>query len=269
MVSMSAAHAAVFLAAAKHFQVFILVRATNAASLGHIGQDYAVPKRLDCKAKTADFDVLLPQYGSKQTAGLVTDPRIVGATAYKPGKYEKALSEWTSFAPMIRPEVATLEGQRAVMIVPHGGQYFVNLDPQSPRYGCIKFTSSGYLNRGQYVHGDFDLYGIVPAGDPQRNVRVGETMLNNKHFRSPEFRDVQYYVNRLLGVPMVLHGAQEGYGAEHSDEVVDIFHPDGKITISNNAAEMSAIYQSLFKGRKLFTKGGAYEIVRGAFVTPA
>lgn len=266
MVSMSAAHAAVFLAAAKHFQVFILVRATNAASLGHIGQDYAVPKRLDCKAKTADLDVLLPE-GAKQTAGLVTDPWIVGATAYKPGKYDKAMSEWQGFQTMIHPKVRTLEGQRSVSVVPDGGQYFVDLDPRSPRYGCVKYTQ-GYLNAGKYIHGDFDLYGIVAAGDRQRNVRVGETMLGNKHFRSPEFRDVQYYVNRLLGVTMVLHGAQEGYGAEHSDEVVDIFHPDGKVTTSNNAAEMAEIYRTLFEGRKLFTNGRNYEIVRGRFVTP-
>lgn len=268
MASMSAAHAAVFRDAARHFRVFILVRQTNAASLDHIGKDYAVPKRLDCKAKTADCDVQTP-YGIKQTAGLVTDPEIVGAQAYNGGKLSKAMVEWQRFsAAMIRPEVKTLEGQRALTYIPHGGFYFVDLDPQSPRYGCVKFTSSSLMSAGKYIHGDFDLYGIVPADDPTRNIRVGETMLGNSHYRSPEFRDVQIYVNRLLGVPMVLHGAQEAYDPDHSDEVVDIFHPDGQQTTTHSGAEMARLYQTLFRGRKLFTKGGAVDVVRGLFVTP-
>lgn len=268
MASMATAHAAVFLEAARHFRVFILVRQTNLASLDHIGKTYAVPKRLDCKAKTADLDFQSP-FGLKQTAGLVADPGIVGAQAYAGGKLGKAMMEWQRFSSaMIKPAVSTLEGQRALTYIPDGGLYFVDLDTESPRYGCVKFTSSSLISAGKYIHGDFDLYGIVPADDPTRNVRVGEQMLGNAHFRSPEFRDVQYFVNRRIGVPMVLHGAQEGYDPAHSDEVVDIFHPDGKQTTCNSGAEMTALYQTLFKGRKLFTKGGPIDVVRGGFVTP-
>lgn len=269
MASMSPAHAAAFLEAARHFKVYILVRQTNAASLDHIGKGYAVPKRLDCKAKTADFDFQSP-YGLKQTAGLVADPNIVGAQAFGAGKLAKAQAEWQHFsATMIRPEVSTLAGQRALTYIPHGGFYFVDLDPQSPRYGCVKFAQSSLISAGKYIHGDFDLYGIVPAADPTSNVRVGERMLGNAHFRSPEFRDVQIYVNRRIGVPMVLHGAQEAYDPAHSDEVVDIFHPDGKQTTCNNGAEMGQLYQTLFKGRKLFTKNGPMNVVNGGYMTPA
>src|ERR1019366_4271453 len=68
-----------FREAAKHFQVWILVRASKAAALRYIGRIGYVPKRLDCKAKTADFDVRLPgQREEKMTAGLVVNPEIHG-----------------------------------------------------------------------------------------------------------------------------------------------------------------------------------------------
>ncbi len=283
MPAMSSGQARAFQEAAAHFNVYILVRETNLASLDHVGKGHAVPKRLDCKAKTADFDYPSP-YGQKSSAGLVTDPTITGPGAYKPRKYPEALSEWAGFArTYLRPEVQTLEGQRRLTFIPMGGLYFVDLDPMSPRYGCLKFTSSSLMSAGKYIHGDFDLYGIVPADDPARNVRVAENMLEDyaarqarapgsspptNHFRSPELRDVQYFLNRKLGVPMVLHGAQEGYKGEHTDETIDVFHPDGQMTRAEGAAGIAALYQTLFKGRKLFTKGGPTQTVRGGYHTP-
>ncbi len=67
---------------------------------------------------------------------------------------------------------------------------------------------------------------------------------------------------------MVLHGAQEGYGAEHSDEGVDVFTPDGKLFGAENKAEIAWLYATTFKGRQLFTKGGLKEVVLGAYMTP-
>lgn len=283
MPTMSPSQARAFQQAAARFNVYILVRETNLASLDHVGKGYAEPKRLDCKAKTADSNWQSP-FGEKQSAGLVTDPEVVGQGAYRLRKYAEALAEWAGFArTYLRPEVRTLEGQRRLTYVPNGGLYFVDLDPASPRYGCLKFTSSSLMSAGKYIHGDFDLYGIVPAGDPARNVRVAETMLDDyaarqargpgeapptNHFRSPELRDVQYFLNRQLGVPMVLHGAQEGYKGEHTDETIDVFHPDGQMTRAEGAAGIAALYQTLFKGRKLFTKGGPTVTVRGGYHMP-
>jgi hypothetical protein len=269
--------AAAFQGAAKQFNVFILVRRTNLMSLNYVGDPGFVPKRLDCKAKTADTDYTDPKYGLKQTAGLVVDPTITGSGAFKTSrKFASAMKEWAGFeSMMLVPAVRTFERQKALTCipvdskVPNGRFYFVDLDPASPRYGCVKFTASSLLSAGKYIHGDFDLYGIIRADDPSRNVAVEEKRLDQKHSRSPEFFDVQHYVNSRIGAPMVLHGAQESYGDEHSDEGIDIFHPDGKMTGAENAMEIAALYEKTFKGRKLFTKGGEREVVRGLFKAPA
>lgn len=264
-INMKAKHILAFQQAAAHYSVYILVRETNAASLQHMGEAYAVPKPLDCKPKTADFDVHLAT-GMKNVAGLVVDPTIVGQAAFGPVKYAKALHLWESFAKlMIKPEVATLQGQRSITYLV-GGRYFVDLDPSSPRYGALKVTPTGLLTAGKYIHGDFDLYGIVPLTDPSSNIRVVEERLGNKHARSPEFFDVQHYVNRTIGVPMVQHGAEESYSGDFSDDKIDIFHPDGRITCVKSTGELAALYRSLFKGRKLFTKDGAVDLVRGSYV---
>lgn len=269
---MKPVHAQAFLGAAKLYQVYVLVRRTNLKSLDLIGDPMCVPKRLDCKAKTADRDFDHPRFGRKRCAGLVVDPSptVTGRGAFNSDqKYADACGAWAGFAAsMIDPGVATLEGQRRLTYVPNGRFYFVDLDPKSERYGCVKFSISSVLAAGKYVHGDFDLYGIVPAGDPARNVAVQEQRLDKKHVRSPEFFDVQHYVNRQIGVPMVLHGTQEAYAAEHSDEGIDVFHPDGRITGAENAAEIARLYETVFKGRRLFTKSGPREIVRGRFSTP-
>lgn len=268
---MAPAHAKAFFGAASLYNVYILVRRTNLMSLRHIGAADCAPKRLDCKAKTADTDYTPMGQSLKASAGLVVDPTITGAGAFKTtAKYNSALEEWGKFAnAMLRPEIRTRDGQKGLTYVPNGGLYFVDLNPKSNRYGCVKFTSSSLMTAGKYIYGDFDLYGIVPASDPARNVAVSEERLGQKHSRSLEFFDVQHYVNRTIGVPMVLHGAQESYGSTHSDEGLDIFHPDGNFSTVGNAAEIAQLYETAFKGRKLFTKSGPKEIVRGMFATPA
>jgi len=47
---------AIFLEAARQFQIWILVRRTNRASLEYVGRPGYTPKRIDCKVKTADID---------------------------------------------------------------------------------------------------------------------------------------------------------------------------------------------------------------------
>jgi len=109
-----------FREAARLYHVFIIVRRTNLMSLQHIGDSAYVPKRLDCKAKTADSNYTHPKYGMIQSAGLVVDPTIAGLTAFKSlWKYHDALKEWGKFsASMIDPAVAKFEGQRALTYVP-------------------------------------------------------------------------------------------------------------------------------------------------------
>lgn len=263
-------HAAAFQEAARLYKVYILVRRTNLRSLAYVGDPRCVPKRLDCKAKTADRDYTHPRHGRKAVAGLVVDPTITGREAFASAdKFAKAEYEWGKFAKEMLDAAATsFEGQRRLTYLPNGKLYFVDLDPASPRFGCLKFSSSSLLSAGKYIHGDFDLYGIVPEENPALNIAVMEQRLEQRHARSPEFFDVQHYINRRLGVTMVLHGAQEGYADAHSDEGIDVFHPDGTMTGCENAAEIRRLYDQVFRGRKLFTKGGPRVTVRGMFVAP-
>ena len=274
---MLATHLPVFRAAAKLYNVYILVRRTNLMSLQYICKPGFSPKCLDCKAKTADKDYDHPQFGRMQTAGLVVNPHITGAQAYKSAaKHAEATKEWVNFEPHLVPELATAEAQKRPVYFTRGQHYFIELKPETKRVGCVKFHT--YLSTAAtYVHGDFDLYGIVRADDPARNVAVGELMLATSeqaakgkpnHFRSPELLDVQTFVNSRIGAPMILHGAQEGYKDHHSDEAIDIFHPGGSLTAAENGQQIAELYATVFQGRKLFTKGGARQVVRGAFMTP-
>jgi hypothetical protein len=267
---MTPEQAKVFIAAAKLYGVYILVRRTNPASLERVSDPMCVPKRLDCKAKTADKDYVHPKFGPKRTAGLVVDPTVTGPFAFRTNaKYEEAMKQWADFSRhMLDPAVGSFENQRKLTYVPNGRFYFVDLDPASERFSCVKFSISSVLAAGKYIHGDFDLYGIVPASDPRRNVAVHEQRLGQKHVRHPEFFDVQHFVNKRLGVPMILHGAMEGYSSEHPDEGIDIFHPDGRVSGAENAVEIARLYETVFKGRRLFTKDGPKDIVRGMFKTP-
>ena len=200
----------------------------------------------------------------------MVDPTITGREAFASAdKFAKAQYEWSKFAKeKLDAAATTFEGQRKLTYVPNFKLYFVDLDPASPRFGCLEFSSSSLLSAGKYIHGDFDLYGIVPEGNPALNVAVMEQRLDERHARSPEFFDVQHHINRRLGVPMVLHGAQEGYADEHSDEGIDVFHPDGTMTGCENAAEIQCLYDQVFRGRKLFTRDGQRVTVRGMFVAP-
>src|SRR5215467_283160 len=62
------------------YKVFILVRRTNPDSLQYIGMPGFIPKHIDCKAKTADNNVLL-NGRLQEIAGLVVDPNIAGPAA--------------------------------------------------------------------------------------------------------------------------------------------------------------------------------------------
>lgn len=271
---MKASHIGVFRTAAKLYNVTILVRRTNTASLQHIGETYAVPKRLDCKAKTADFDVApigarLPEAKRGIIAGLVVDPNLFGEGAYKDGKYAKALAAWREFAGKLHPQMTSHEKQKSFTFIPGGGQYFVERNPEDPYYGCVKFTSGSLITAGKCIHGDFDLYGIVDMDAPDRIVRVKEKRLGQTHARSPKFVDVQNFVNSRIGVNMILHGSQETYASDHEDDDLDIFFPDGRVEYAGPAAsDLAAFYQREFPGRSLFGSDDPAQAVEGRYVSP-
>lgn len=251
----------VFGEAAKHFRVYILVRATNAASLPYIGMAGFSAKRFDCKAKTADKSVVVDGR-MREIAGLVVDPNIVGPLAFDGDKHQKALREWAEFEPLVSRSFWQ-DGRRVLTYFPGGKHYGVQLDPESPRYGCVLFSSSSLITAATYVHGDYDLYAIVPADKPGETVLVKDEMLGFKHFRSKELLDVQIFVNRRIGRPMVLHADQEKY-SPHTDETVYAFFPDGKtVRELSNLAEIEGFYLTELQGRKTGGKGATTEPAGG------
>ena len=114
---------AIFLEAARQFQIWILVRRTNRASLEYVGRPGYTPKRIDCKAKTADIDI-----APYRLAGLVVDPGI-HPKAFKPGKAAKAAACWAAMKPLLGELVReTLRRPQGAGVVP---------SCQSITAGCI------------------------------------------------------------------------------------------------------------------------------------
>ncbi|MBI1358433.1 MAG: hypothetical protein GC160_29200 [Acidobacteria bacterium] len=245
----AAEHVAIFQEAARRWDVYILVRQSNAASKEYIGQAGYTPKRLDCKAKTAKED--LPPY---RLAGLVVNPHI-HPDAFRGRNLDDVKQTWDSFAEKYL--WAPGEGEQPRLYLPQGKLYTLQLDKAHKHYGCAAFTKFGLATRLEYIYGDYDLYGIVSAQDPSNNVFVQEFRLHQglHHARGREFFDVQHYLNRRMGVAMVLHGSQEKYSA-HTDEDIVVFWPDGRtITECHGLAEIEALYREQFQGRKTGGKG--------------
>lgn len=244
--------AQVFAQAAALYRVYIAVRRTNTAALQYIGKPRYIPKMLDCKAKTADFDVIVNGKLYK-TAGLVVDPTIVGNGAYKGGKHAKALSEWEKFRPHLGPAVAA-SGQPP-MYLPAHRSYLVQTDPSHIHYGCVMHCKSGLRTAGHFVHGDYDLFSVVPVGDKVSNVFVEEERMGVPHARGKDLLDVQTYINARIGSPMVRHGEQEHF-SDSADEEIDVFFPDG-VTVKSylNAAAIRELYAQEFAGRTLHQAG--------------
>jgi hypothetical protein len=208
----------VFLEAARHFQVWILVRRTNVASLQYVGQPGFVPKRIDCKAKTADQDV--PGY---KLAGLVVDPNLQ-EKAFSPRRLAKAKDAWAAMKTLV------------------GTVFQVEKDTASERYGALKL-------QGSCIHADYDLYDIIDVKQPHRNLAAVETLLGQPHRRGAKVLPVQQFINTRIGTPMVQHGGEAQY-ADHSEQSVDAFGPNGEDVTILNEFSVRGWYMNVFGGRK-------------------
>ena len=206
-----------FLEAARKFQVWILVRRTNVESLKYIGRSGYTPKRIDCKAKTADSD-----FGSYVLAGLVVDP-IIHSTVFKPGKHDDALRGWAAMQPL-------------------SAEYTVDKNPKSRHFGCLQLN-------GRYIHGDYDLYDIIDITQAHRNLASVETLLGQPHRRGPKVLTVQKFINSRIGSPMVQHGGEAQY-ADHSRQSIDAFGPNGEDVTILNEFSVRSWYANRFGGRQ-------------------
>lgn len=201
--------------------LWILVRRTNPASLKYIGRPGYSPKPLDCKPKTADQDV-----AGSQLAGLVVDP-ILRPQAFSPGKLPDAQDKWRQYS--------------AAMLA--SGRYSVDKqDPQSPTYGLLRLGRDA-------LHGDYDLYDIIDPSQAQRNLAAVETMLGQPHRRGPFFLSVQQFVNSRIRVGMLQHGGEMQF-ADHTEQSIDAFGPQGENVTILNMYSLKAWYQERFQGRK-------------------
>ena len=207
-----------FLDADKAFNVWILVRRTNRASLDYVGRPGYTPERIDCKAKTAGANV-----GMYKLAGLVADPAI-HPTAFPGGKLQKPQSSWQAMKGLI------------------GTTYKVDTNKSSKHYGCLQLN-------GSYIHGDYDLYDIIDVTQAHRNLAAVETLFGQPHRRGYKVLPVQEFINSRIGVPMIQHGGEAQY-ADHSDQALDAFGPNGEDVTILNEFSVRAWYQERFGGRK-------------------
>jgi len=219
-----------FRAAAARFQVYILLRRTNEAFLRYVGRPGFVPKRIDCKAKTANRNFYHTRLGCLlEVGGLVVKPDLPEfEKAFLPDKYVKAMKEWKKFRPLV--EELNDGG-------PAGRPYVVEINEWSTRYGCVKFLDGG-AGKGRYIHADYDLYAIFDRDDKiGADFFEGQTYLplerevgtlhGQDHFWGKHFEQVRDFINSRIGVPMIQHGGQEHFA--HTGDLLDVFCPDGSV----------------------------------------
>jgi hypothetical protein len=209
----------IFQDAAASLHLWILVRSTNSKSLPYIGQAGYKPKRIDCKAKTADHD-----YAHYRVAGLVVDPGI-HAAAFKPSKLADARLQWQKMKHLI------------------GSTYQVNKNPGSPHYGCLTL-------QGNHIHGDYDLYDIVDPGQAQRNLALVTEKHGQPHLEGANTRKVMDYVNGRIGTPMIQHSGQAQFSDHSGQSKIDVFGPGGECFTVLNEYSLKDLYATRFNGRK-------------------
>lgn len=275
--------------AAMAFKVHILVRRTNPASLQYIGRKGYIPKPVDCKPKTADFDVLLPGGLISKCAGLVVDPTMPGLEkAFREGKAAKARDEWSKFSkelgigdakfaapPALYSGKAFLDGnsmkklgERIYFSLDRGGVYLVQTDAAAAHYGCLMFCPLRILGAfpadakralellqtrrtNCYIHGDYDLFGIVPVEMPAFKTVRESLLYGVRNLYSERSREIAQFLNRRMGAPMIQHGAEESSDrptGEH--EELDVFWAGGDVTEVKGRAAIEKLYRESFAGRR-------------------
>ncbi|MCP5119523.1 MAG: hypothetical protein GY953_52655 [bacterium] len=270
---MRAVDVTAFQNAAERYGAYILVRRTNTSALKYIGKLGFLPKRLDCKFKTADTDFSHAGVGRVlNVSGLVVNPLMDAefAKAFGPKKFQVSSELWRRYSHQVVAELPTHDdaGNRNYVYFPGGKLYSVDSNRNSAFFGCVMFSSSSLASAASYIHADYDLYGIVPADNPAQNIAVRETRLGQPHSRGRLFFDVQHAVNRAMGVPMVLHGSQEKY-TEDMDDQIDVFYPDGKtVMCCSGVPDIERLYQTEFRGRKMFSSSTQVRELHGNWVVP-
>ncbi|MBL8482403.1 MAG: hypothetical protein JNJ60_09415 [Rhodocyclaceae bacterium] len=224
-------HFPIFVEAARTYDCHILVRRTGSASIGWMGRDGYSGKRADMKAKTAKLDL-----GRYRLAGLVCSP-LLQPLAFPADRLGDARSYWAKSEHLITLPPAGFPDDRQF---PCNSPYILQTDRNHRHYGCVAWVECGLLVP-RYVHGDYDLYAILPAAGkledqlPRVTVRrTGSTMnpaglpladklrFETSDSVSPLSMEVASFLNvriagsmpSLPGALLVNHGEQVNLGAE-------------------------------------------------------
>jgi hypothetical protein len=190
-------HMPYFAAAARQFNCHILVRKTGRASLSWVGKRGYTGKRADMKAKTADRNT-----GARPVAGLVCSPTL-RPDAFTKERLESALKIWNDPANHIAQLVSLPNNPRGFdhQQPPRGCStpYLLQTAPNHPHYGCVALVEAGLLTP-RYIHGDYDLYAIIPAGKAFDPGNATQQALRNRtgSSMSPESLGLQRRLNPVL-----------------------------------------------------------------------
>jgi hypothetical protein len=258
-----------FSAVAATTDTIILLRATNPSSLPYIGVLGFTPKPIDCKAKTAKADDWVDGH-AVECAGLVVDPHCLSPKVFA-GNQDKATECWQQF---LRDQHRVKVKNGVDVFVRGAGKGFYAVDTARPsttrrRHGCLMLSSQdlpkdfdpaashtrAWMQRHmRYVHGDYDLYGIVDASaiDRKRGVNVQyvqhETFFDIENLFTHSTHDVQLKLNAAIGCDMVQHGEQVAY--KFSADKIYVFAPDGgKWVVRQGVSdkEMPGMLSDLFR----------------------
>jgi len=276
---------AAFRDAARRFKVHILVRRTNPASLQYIGRKGYMPKPIDCKPKTADKDVVLASGRIVRCAGLVVNPMLPGfdKAFESTEKRTKAVKSWRDFeckhgigSDHLTPGKTLMDGSSLEKIggsyhytLDRGGVYLMQQDTEHAHFGCLYFCPlrlQGAFPKdakaalqplsmraaNSYLHGDYDLYGIVPADMPEFKTVEQALVFGTKNLYTEKSREIAQFINRSIGAPMIQHGASENDPSQngHAEDHLDVFWAGGDITEARGRAEIEKLYRVYFSGRK-------------------
>ena len=168
----------VFCMIARKYNIYILVRQTNQASLNYVGKPGYYPKPAAIKAKTADIDPApfsYTQHGQTRTAhhevaGLVPHPGFQPAV-YGGEKLAKAQHFWletlnVALTPgsnipatdLKSPSTWTYWGKEHTSAAT-GWRWKVDVDPSSQHFGCLQLARDAI--GWSYIHGDYDLKDVI------------------------------------------------------------------------------------------------------------
>lgn len=263
-----------FMQVADLYQVIILVRQTNEASLPYIGRKGFYPKPIIIKAKTADVDppvTTIFDRGVKRReyhiAGLVIHPGF-HPTAYRGDKFAKAKDCWEQTIKKLAPEMCNrpVSPDKPDSLIPWGvvrrgahkawhWKWRVDIDQSSSTFGCIQLKTKGMS--WSCIHGDYDLKDVIVLGQERDNRSSYRKIDGVKNsiplLKGMEFETIRKALNEKVGCEMVQHGAEAQF-AWHGDEGVTVIYPDWRHKVLLSASTVQGWYQDL--GRRVLAKTG-------------